>query len=980
MITSFLVGLALSWNSLFAPDPVVGVVPTVLKVQQGGTGVASFNAGECLKGNGTGPITTGACATGGGGGSGTVATSSQETNTYIPFWTSTNGTPALLSGGNSGFTFNTASTRLTVTNASTTNFSTSYASSTSAFFGSLSVGSLSGVLKATAGLVSTATNGTDYTLIAATTCGGTDKVSAISASGVITCTADVSGSGASAYDFATTSNIAVPQVAYFTKVAGITTVGSVATGTISSANSALTVTGSRYTLGGASVFTIATTGTNMFTGTPGQILSWGTGTGWTGVATSTFTSPLVYTGATNAVTCPTCLVGNQTITLSGAVTGSGATAITTAFGTMAQGVLANPASAATIPTPVATSTLYLGTGGQLLGFSGGQIIGISTTTAGTGLTYNAGSPGNFSVNTSQNIATLSNLTTNGIVYTSGAAGTLNVAAFSANTIPYVNGAGTALIYTATSSLNLAALTATDSTLTFSGSYNGNTARTVGLNLTNANTWTALQQFSLSTSTQLSALRAYFGATATTTIDTAGNVVIPSTATLTNTGKTDGCATWATGVLNSTGTACGGSGSTPGGSDTQLQFNDGSTFGGASATAYDKNYGALGLGTTTPKWMLTLSSSTRPQLALTDGSLTSNPWTFRSVNGNLYLATSSPSTFATSSIPLLTITSNGNVGIGTSTPWGNLSILATNPVYISPLFSISTSSSIYGRILNIFATTTTLVNVNPNAITDSGTRVSIGDYANNGFGNSLDQLTVDGRINNTGWLTASCDIVGLAATYSTPAGGFTCGGFYFGRDTSGSIGAPATNLGVPSLRISAAAGNGGAGMFLGSTNAYIGIGSSTPVMQVNIKPFQQNSATTSAIYIGMTNTVSSGTTYEVAPTNGCYFVASSTRANWAAVCGTASVYTVIDTGVASSTSVTGASGFRKMRIETSATIVRFYIQNDQSSSLLKVAEISTNIPTTGLSLGVYYAQTTATGSSGIEFYGLRAWIRDILAQQ
>lgn len=42
--------------------------------------------------------------------------------------------------------------------------------------------------------------------------------------------------------------------------------------------------------------------------------------------------------------------------------------------------------------------------------------------------------------------------------------------------------------------NLADLTATDSSLTFSGTYNGSTARTIGLNMGNANTWTALQTF------------------------------------------------------------------------------------------------------------------------------------------------------------------------------------------------------------------------------------------------------------------------------------------------------------------------------------------------------------------------------------------------------------------------------------------------------------------------------------------------------
>jgi hypothetical protein len=40
--------------------------------------------------------------------------------------------------------------------------------------------------------------------------------------------------------------------------------------------------------------------------------------------------------------------------------------------------------------------------------------------------------------------------------------------------------------------SLAALTATNTTLTFSGSYDGSTARTVGLNLGNANTWTGIQ--------------------------------------------------------------------------------------------------------------------------------------------------------------------------------------------------------------------------------------------------------------------------------------------------------------------------------------------------------------------------------------------------------------------------------------------------------------------------------------------------------
>lgn len=49
-------------------------------------------------------------------------------------------------------------------------------------------------------------------------------------------------------------------------------------------------------------------------------------------------------------------------------------------------------------------------------------------------------------------------------------------------------------------VSLANLTATDTTLTFSGTYNGSTARTIGLNLGNANTFTALQTFSGNAST------------------------------------------------------------------------------------------------------------------------------------------------------------------------------------------------------------------------------------------------------------------------------------------------------------------------------------------------------------------------------------------------------------------------------------------------------------------------------------------------
>lgn len=81
--------------------------------------------------------------------------------------------------------------------------------------------------------------------------------------------------------------------------------------------------------------------------------------------------------------------------------------------------------------------------------------------------------------------------------------------------------------------SLGALTATNGSLTFSGSYDGSTARTVGLNLANPNIFTALQQFNGNASTtMLSAGSAYFGTTATTTISSIGSITMPASSILT----------------------------------------------------------------------------------------------------------------------------------------------------------------------------------------------------------------------------------------------------------------------------------------------------------------------------------------------------------------------------------------------------------------------------------------------------------------
>lgn len=85
---------------------------TVLQVYQGGTGAQTFTAGECLMGNGTGAVTTGAC-----GGTGDWATTSEA---Y--YWT-TNFTSNFNTALNATTTLDLTS--LVVTNATTTNFAVS---------------------------------------------------------------------------------------------------------------------------------------------------------------------------------------------------------------------------------------------------------------------------------------------------------------------------------------------------------------------------------------------------------------------------------------------------------------------------------------------------------------------------------------------------------------------------------------------------------------------------------------------------------------------------------------------------------------------------------------------------------------------------------------------------------------------------------------------------------------------------------------
>ena len=87
-------------------------------------------------------------------------------------------------------------------------------------------------------------------------------------------------------------------------------------------------------------------------------------------------------------------------------------------------------------------------------------------------------------------------------------------------------------------------------------------------------------------------------------------------------------------------------------------------------------GFVGIGTSTPQYQLTATSATAPQLSLGTGSAGVAQWTLRNAGGNLYFASTTVVGTATTTIPAFSINGNGNVGIGTSSPWALLSV-ATN---------------------------------------------------------------------------------------------------------------------------------------------------------------------------------------------------------------------------------------------------------------------------------------------------------------
>lgn len=880
--------------------------------------VSALNAASCdVKASTAGVLSCGTDAT--GGSSGNVATSSAETSGRVPFWTSTAATPATLSGGSANLTWNNTTNLFSATYASTTGLSSSYASSTEWRGGGLD---------------------TDCDTSA------TSKLLWDSTTGKFSCGSDQSGGGAGGGTWSTTtSQVSGELINYSNNTSDIVVIGSNSSTTAEFYFDPNTVT---------AVFGNGSAGDSSLTFGPNVSNQWIIGYDDTdksfAIASSTVigTSNVLRIDKGGLLTLSSGLIASASSTINGNLNiignATATNATTTNFNTTKLRInseeftdltgtgLQNVSGALAVATT--TTTLFTGMAGQVLAYTNIGWTGVATTTFGTGLTY---SGGNVTCNTASasvfgclsssdwstfnsklgSYNAFTNPTATSFATTSGMVINNASSTFVGNVIITGNSTTTNATTTSFAILNLTAAScdvkASATGVLSCGTDMGGADPFPGFATTSqlvfnsaSSTFTGVLNLTRASSTLWSSLYA------SSTEWRGGGLDVDC----------DGDAQ-ALGWDITTGKfTCGdddsGGAASAGGSDTQIQFNDGgSSIGGAIGFVWDKAKSFVGIGSTTPYAILSVASSTYKYLS-----------------------------------PLFVVSTS-------SSPLGNL-------------FSVHATTSTLGFSSQLPQGTVTSY--------DTGARVRIGGSngvqfnGTNGSTGGLDQLEVDGRINTGDWLYTDCTISASQLFSVTSDAGSACGSFQFQIDTNGTFGQASSPITSLQLTISSAAGTG-AGLFA-SNNTSWKIATSTPIIETSISPRVAGAAGfgTSTLYIGFTNLDPTGTSFETQPTSGCYITASSTQMNYRAVCVSSSTYTIVDTPISTSTDY-----FIRFRIETSSSEARFYYQTP-TTTMSKFATISTNIPsTTFLVPGIYVAKSTGGIASAVSYrlQYIRLWWRTTL---
>ncbi|MEK7531516.1 MAG: hypothetical protein AAB545_01120, partial [Patescibacteria group bacterium] len=161
-----------------------------------------------------------------------------------------------------------------------------------------------------------------------------------------------------------------------------------------------------------------------------------------------------------------------------------------------------------------------------------------------------------------------------------------------------------------------------------------------------------------------------------------------------------------------GTDAGAAGGSPGGSTGAIQFNSAGTFGGNNGFFYEISTGRVGISTTTPYGAFSVSTSTRPQILLSDPSAGVNlkHWYASSTQGSFTIGTINDGLstlterFQINSSGLLTV-SGGFLTNASTTLQNFTGINSTTTNSTSTNFFSTTASS-----TNLFATSLTTGNI------------------------------------------------------------------------------------------------------------------------------------------------------------------------------------------------------------------------------------------------------------------------------
>ena len=297
--------------------------------------------------------------------------------------------------------------------------------------------------------------------------------------------------------------------------------------------------------------------------------------------------------------------------------------------------------------------------------------------------------------------------------------------------------------------------------------------------------------------------------------------------------------------------------------------------------------------------------------------------------------------------------NGNVGIGTTSPWARLSLVSNDS---APKFVIATSSGSI-PLFYVDATTTGAM-----------------DWARIGIGTSTlgaaglrDQLVVAGRIYST-WREVRCDSIGasLIVTLTTTDAPSFCGPYAYDVNTDGRLLIPSASPGFGRLEAGltgTAAINEAAAI---RTGLFMAKGEN-PVFETKTK-MTGTFSTSTIIISGFYGSAMATATPAMMPSNGVFFIAT-TSSNWIAMSRKGDVNEYTNTGIATSTS------FQKMRIELSATDATFLI-ND---SIVARHTNTNTLPTVALGpaivVGVTANSSVVSNARAIDVQYIKSWVDD-----